>query len=113
MRTRPQHLRSMAMATLAVLLLTLPASAQLAVVDPVRDLGRKRRVILRHDLEAGHRRRGALHHRLDESAGRAGALDESDQAVGLEHADRAGMELSGPVIVYPMQRLSLPHTSTS
>lgn len=36
MRTRPQHLRSMAMATLAVLLLTLPASAQLAVVDPVR-----------------------------------------------------------------------------
>lgn len=36
MRTRPQHVRSMAMATLAVLSLTLPASAQLAVLAPIR-----------------------------------------------------------------------------
>ena len=36
MRTRPQHVRSMVMATLAVLSLTLPASAQLAVLSPIR-----------------------------------------------------------------------------
>jgi protein tyrosine/serine phosphatase len=36
MRTRPQHLRSMVMATIAVLSLTLPASAQLSALAPVR-----------------------------------------------------------------------------
>ena len=36
MRTRPQHVRSMVMATLAVLSLTLPASAQLAIPAPIR-----------------------------------------------------------------------------
>ena len=36
MRTRSRYVRSMVMATVAALLLTLPASAQLAVVDPVR-----------------------------------------------------------------------------
>ena len=36
MRTRPQYVRSMVMATLAVLSLTLPASAQLADLGPVR-----------------------------------------------------------------------------
>ncbi len=36
MRIRPQHARSMVMATLAVVSLTLPASAQLAVLSPVR-----------------------------------------------------------------------------
>jgi len=36
MRTRPQHVRSTVMATLAVLSLTLPASAQLAVPAPIR-----------------------------------------------------------------------------
>lgn len=36
MRTRRQHVRSMVMATLAVLSLTLPASAQLGVLAPIR-----------------------------------------------------------------------------
>ena len=36
MRTHPRYARSMVMATLAALSLTLPASAQLAVVDPAR-----------------------------------------------------------------------------
>jgi tyrosine-protein phosphatase SIW14 len=36
MRTRPQHVRSMVMATLAILSLTLPASAQLAVPVSIR-----------------------------------------------------------------------------
>jgi tyrosine-protein phosphatase SIW14 len=36
MRTRPHYVRSMVMATLAVLSLTLPAAAQLAVLAPIR-----------------------------------------------------------------------------
>jgi protein tyrosine/serine phosphatase len=36
MRTRPYYVRSMVMATLAVLSLTLPATAQLAVLAPIR-----------------------------------------------------------------------------
>jgi len=36
MNTRHQHVRSMVMATLAVLSLTLPASAQLGILPPVR-----------------------------------------------------------------------------
>ena len=36
MRTRPLHVRSMVMAALAVLSLTLPASAQVAVLAPIR-----------------------------------------------------------------------------
>src|SRR4030095_8328707 len=36
MRRLPQHARSMAIATVAILSLTLPASAQLAVLSPIR-----------------------------------------------------------------------------